>query len=452
MRRLIALLAVLTAVNVCAVGIGGGLSSAGDSSDSPAFIVGGNMTSTANSSTNALTGDAVFTGTWESTMNYSVILVAVKPDVSSATNGFIVQFSSDQSTVVSDDTFTVFQNGGKTYSFQPAAEYFRIVYTNGASPQTTFDLHTQLKATYVKPSSHRIGDSIIAEDDAELAKSALTGEDDTGNWQNVGVTSDGNLTISDESSGLSIARGNVTGATAEHKFGNAPDFDTGDGEVTIWDGAEDNTTWENMRYDYSTSADIDSISSSDTTDTQVMEIQGLGAATNLVVQMATLDGTNRVALGTSLYRVFRTKNTGASDLTGHVFVYPNTPITAGIPIDNSKIRVVVQPENNQTEMAVYTIPAGKTGYMRSFDCATSGGTKLSNYIIRIYARSAGGVFQLKKKLSISDTGTSVFQYTYQDPAVYEAGTDLEMTGESIASPAVSEAAISGGFDLVLIDD
>ena len=41
-----------------------------------------------------------------------------------------------------------------------------------------------------------------------------------------------------------------------HKFGGAPDFDTGDGYVSVWDGADDSSTDE-MQYNYSTTADIE---------------------------------------------------------------------------------------------------------------------------------------------------------------------------------------------------
>jgi len=58
-------------------------------------------------------------------------------------------------------------------------------------------------------------------------------------FYNIGSTASGNLRVTDAESGLAIAKGNVVGTGFIHKFGNAPDFDTTDGEVTIWDGAED---------------------------------------------------------------------------------------------------------------------------------------------------------------------------------------------------------------------
>ena len=406
--------------------------------------------STLNSSATPLTGDATFPGTSESTLQYAVLVVSVYSDVASATNGLTVSQSKDGTNWDHTDVFTIPAATGKTFSFQPQAEYFKVDYTNGVDAQSEFRLSVIKKKTYVKPSSHRIQDAISTEDDAELVKSVLTGEDVDGTFQNVQTTVDGNLSISDNSTGLSIAQGLVTGVSVIHKFGAAPDFDTGDNEITVWDGAEDGTAWELMNYVYSTTADIDSLSSSDNGDTVDMEIQGLDTNGVLTVQTITLTGQTRAPLTTSLKRVFRVKNVGATDLAGHVFVYVNVALTAGVPNTAANIRAIVQPENNQTEMVVYTIPTGYTGYMRSWYASTAGANKTSNYIMKVKARPLGQVFQLKHRASIDDLGTSHIQHVYVDPPKFDAGTDLEMTTQMLAS--TTAASISGGFDIVLVAD
>jgi len=87
----------------------------------------------------------------------------------------------------------------------------------------------------------------------------IQGQDDDGNWNNVGTTPDGDLTISDNSSGLSIAQGRVSGTSFIHKFGNSPKFNKDDGFVTVWDGADDGDDYESMQYIYSATADIDTL-------------------------------------------------------------------------------------------------------------------------------------------------------------------------------------------------
>jgi len=268
--------------------------------------------------------------------------------------------------------------------------------------------------------------------------------------KNVSVTEDGYLSISDQSSGLSIAIGNVTKTTFIHKFGAAPNFDTGDGVVAVWDGADD-ANIDQMVYQYSSTDDIDSISSSNAGDTQDIEILGLDVNFDVVTQTRTLSGQTRVALSTDLLRVFRMKNVGTTDNAGHVYCYVNGAITAGVPDTPADVRAVIQPGNNQTLMAIYTIPDGKTGYMRDWFAALGGASRSANYTIELRARPTGQVFQLKHLSAIAEEGSSTIKHDYVEPEVFAARTDIEMR-VSIATGAITAASIAAGFDLVLIDD
>jgi hypothetical protein len=280
--------------------------------------------------------------------------------------------------------------------------------------------------------------------------SRLQGIDPSGATKNVSVTADGYLSISDQSSGLSIAIGNVTATTFIHKFGAIPDFDTGDGVVTVWDGADD-ANIDQMVYQYSSTDDIDSLSSSDNGDTQDIEVQGLDINYQVVTQTITITGQTRKALDTDLLRVFRMKNVGSTDNAGHIYCYVNGAITLGVPDTPADVRAVMQPGNNQTLMAIYTIPDATTGYMRDWFAALAGANKAANYVIEVRARPTGEVFQLKHASAIADTGTSSIQHEYVEPEVFEARTDIEMRA-SIATTGITAAAIAAGFDLVLIDD
>jgi hypothetical protein len=393
----------------------------------------------------------VFVGPYQDTLNYNVIIVGIIADQDSATDGLVIRWSADGVNVTQTDEFSILANKGKVFTFSPANQYVSIEYTNGAVAQTLFSIQTIFKKAGFKASSHRISDSIIGDDDAELVKSVLTGEDDNGVFQNVETTEDGVLKISDESSGLAIAKGDVTGTTFEHKFGNAPDFDSTDLTVTVWDGAEDGTAWENMVYDYSTTADIDSISSSNAGDTQEITVVGQDINYNIVTQTKTLNGQTRVALDTPLFRCYRAYNSNATNLAGHVFVYVNGATTGGVPNNNDDIRAIIDPINQQTEMAIYTVPAGKTGYMRSWYAATAGASKNANYFITLKSREATRVFRVKHTSALNETGTSAYQHTYVEPEVFPEKTDIEMT-VSILGTGVTAASVSAGFDMVLVDN
>jgi hypothetical protein len=254
--------------------------------------------------------------------------------------------------------------------------------------------------------------------------------------------------ISSDSGGLAISSGNVQGQTNVNKFGNAPDFDTGDGEVDIWDGANDSGA-NQMTYQFSTTADIDSISSSSASDTVDIEVQGLDSNYDLVNQTITLSGQTRVALTTDLIRVFRMKNVGNTDLVGNLYCYVNTAITSGVPDDSTKIRAVISIGNNQTEMALYTVPSGKTAYIRELYASTAGGSRTSNYIIKLKIRPFGQVFQLKHRRAIIDAKDLVKKFDMPEKATEKS--DIIVTAETTES-SITGSSVSAGFDIVLVDN
>lgn len=403
-----------------------------------------------NTTNETLSGGGVFDGDWQDTIDYGTVSISVVADQDSATDGLQILWSPDTTATADSDVFSITANNAKTFTFGPASRYIKIVYTNGAVTQGSFNLQTTLRRVYVKPSSHRIQDSIIGEDDAELVKSVITALDDSGSFTNIRSTLDGNLKVANVSSGLVIAKGDVVGTDFIHKFGNAPNFDTGDNSVNVWDGA-DSANIDQMVYIYSSTDDIDSISSSNDTDTQDIEIQGLDINYALVVQTITLTGQTRKALDTDLIRVFRMKNVGTTDNAGHVYCYVDSEIGSGVPTDSTKVRAVMQPANNQTLMALFTIPAGKTGYMRDWYASTAGGSRDSNYIIDLFARPFGQVFQIKHKASINEAGTSYIQHVYEEPEVFTEKTDIHIKAQ-ITATAITGASVSGGFDIVLIDN
>ena len=152
--------------------------------------------STVNSTSTTLNSGATFTGTYEDVTNFGVIVVTLKASHASATDGLEIQFSSDGVNVDSQDNFTIAANTGKTFSFQTATKFYRIVYTNGGTNQTFFRLQTVLKPYYVKPSSHRVDDNISGQDDAELIKAVITGKNPGGTFVNITTTTAGNLKFS----------------------------------------------------------------------------------------------------------------------------------------------------------------------------------------------------------------------------------------------------------------
>ncbi len=402
-----------------------------------------------NNSTSATLGaGATFTGSSVNILNFALLFVTVFSDVASATDGLSVEQGSDGINWDSIDNFTIPASTGKTFSFQTAAKFMRIRYTNGASPQTAFRLQVVLKKTNSKPSSHRIQESISTEDDAELVKAVLTARDPSGDFINIEATDSNNLRTTDAENGLAIAKGDVQGTTFIHKFGNAADIDTGDGLVDIWDGADSTlATGKIPTYTFSTTDNIDSISSSDAGDAQDIEIGGLDINFAEVTQTITLNGQARVALDTDLIRVFRMINRSATDIAGEVYCYVNGAITLGVPDVPADVRAIINGDNNQTLMSIFTIPAAITGYMRSWFASMST-KKAAASVIQVRARPVGEVFQLKHISAILTTGNSYVHHEYVEPEIFQPMTDVVMRADS----DTNDVGVAGGFDVVLVDD
>jgi len=203
--------------------------------------------------------------------------------------------------------------------------------------------------------------------------------------------SDGFQYISDTHWG--VATGAITGYSVVHKFGHAENIDTADNDVIVWDGptVSDNYKLTPAQLFSSTTADIDSISSDNAGDTVDITIQGLDGTYALVTQTATLNGQTRVALDTPLMRVFRAYNDSGTALAGDVYIYVNGAVTGGIPDTDADVKAIVQAGQEQTLMAIYTVPAGYTAYMSVLYMSITSRVA-SNATLSQFRRERGGRF------------------------------------------------------------
>ena len=144
------------------------------------------------------------------------------------------------------------------------------------------------------------------------------------------------------------------------------------------------------------------------------------------------------------------ENIGSNSLVGQVYAYTNNAATTlGVPDDSTTVRAVIDDGNNQTEMAYYPVPAGKTAYLRKIDFSQAGANKTTNYIFKFKVKQFGREFNLKKR--ISGTFDTPYSYTYVEPPSYPEKSILLLTCQ-IAESGVSNASVSGGFDIVLVDN
>ena len=152
---------------------------------------------TDNTTTIPLSADGVYIGAnWQDMLDYGVLTIGIVSDADSAVDGLEIQWSQDGINAIDYDKFTVVGGIAKTFTFGPAHRYYRVKYTNGSEAQSNFQLTSIIRRTYVKPSSHRIADSIVSDDDAELTKAVITGLRPDGVFDNANLTQQSNLKVS----------------------------------------------------------------------------------------------------------------------------------------------------------------------------------------------------------------------------------------------------------------
>lgn len=226
-----------------------------------------------------------------------------------------------------------------------------------------------------------------------------------------------------------VAQGNVTGATSVNKFGYNPTLATSYEDV--WEGSS--------IYTYPASAVELHCSSSDDTDTQDITVTGLDATWASQTVTQTLAGQTETVIGSGVtwMRVFQVKNAGTTDFAGTVYVYEDDTVTAGVPDTASKIRAQILGDNNQTLMALWTVPLANTAYLLDFYAATSSPKLVT---VSLYIREFGGVFQLKH---IESFTASRFEHKFELPLKLEAKSDVTIR----AKVTVAGGDCYAGFDL-----
>ena len=168
---------------------------------------------TANSTTTPLGANATFTGTAVDISQYAAISIGIATDVASATSGFRMEFSPDGTNWDHIHTYDVAAPG---ISYTQAAElrFFRIVYTNGATPQTLFRLSVIYKKTDVPVSRYTFDQTVFGGQFADNVKSVIYGKTTGGGggYVAVKVNPSGALTTEATISGTVPVSGPLTDA------------------------------------------------------------------------------------------------------------------------------------------------------------------------------------------------------------------------------------------------
>jgi len=221
---------------------------------------------------------------------------------------------------------------------------------------------------------------------------------------------------------VDLSQGELQGASFIDKFGY--NGQVGTGYETVWSGSN--------IYTYIETAGTAVVTSSNTSDDNggTVLVQGLDADYNEVSETLTIGG----AAGTvEFHRVHRaslaTANTGDTN-SGTVTITVDT-----------KSAAIIDPGYGQTLMALYTIPKGKTGFLFQIDIGNSKQTELEAKIV--VRNGASGVWNTK---SFITTREGFSEKNFHIPVSIPQKNDIELRVKGSAT-----SAVSGGFELVLVD-
>lgn len=249
---------------------------------------------------------------------------------------------------------------------------------------------------------------------------------------------------------LEAARGRIDGVRVVHKFGLAESIDTADGVVDIWDGVAADVGGKITPYNWIDDGAIDlQISSSSALDVGTeISGQGLDANWDLAEGSVILNGQTPVPIGLQRNRIFRAFNSGPTEHAGVIYVSDlGTATTLGIPDDSSKVRLIIHPESQQTQMALYTVPRGHEMYItHGWANVARVGPSTGQAGVYIFRRTFGGVFRIVHTLNISVAGSSGDHRPYFLPIKFEEKEDIIYRAEVTANGM----AVSAGFHALLI--
>jgi hypothetical protein len=233
----------------------------------------------------------------------------------------------------------------------------------------------------------------------------------------------------DENFRLNVARGKVRGASMIHKFGAVPEV-ANSSTGTVWD--KNSTVYPWSAFD-TAGVITASIANASDNGKQVL-VQGLDANYEEVEEIFTLSSAATVAGTVSFKRVFRAFVTNGS--TNNV---GNINFTKG---GTDVLRITA--DKAQTLMAIYTVPAGKTGYLYKGVCtAQAAADATGNMFVRYFGQQA---FRIGHSFEVS--GSSQYDYEFSFPIRIPEKSDIDVR----VTVRTNKGRYTAAFDLLLLEE
>lgn len=233
-------------------------------------------------------------------------------------------------------------------------------------------------------------------------------------------------------SGIGVATGDFSNMSAVHKFGLVEGTNTSNWS-TIWTPADTASTilypWDHP----SGSVSVQSTSSQDApTGSGALSIvvQGLDLSYNPVEEEISLNGSNPVLGNEQFVRVFRAFISSGNTNVGDINITIGGVLVSQVAADYG-----------QTLQCSYTIPAGKTGYIKNIATSTS---KQQEIILAIFQKPFDGVFRVATTISLYQMSAN---QTFEVPIKLQEKTDID-----VRIKGSTNATVSCDFEIIMIEN
>jgi len=369
------------------------------------LVLRGNRTST------PLAGDATYTGPWEDVSSYPGIVVAALSDV---TGTLYVDYSTDASNVDVTLTYNVAASTPEQHRLVNLRQYMRVRYVNDSSPQTEFRL--EILAGSFAPLSAPLNGVIARDADAAIVRSYPDF--------------------------LEVATSKFSGVQVNNKSGRNGDIDTATVPEFIWEAGGLYTGFP------TTSGELIEVVSTNANDTaggtgaQEITVSGLDA--NGLVQSDTF-ATNGTSAGVSNL-VFTRVHSAFVSAAGAGGVNAGT-LTVRHNTTTANVFLTIVIGRNQSNAAVFTVPAGKRGIITRIQIEVDR-ANVSSVAGFLWTRAPGGA-PVRYRRPWSASSSSIHSEKPYGGLVFPALTDL---GLLVSSCSANNTAVYGSFDIVTVED
>ena len=226
-----------------------------------------------------------------------------------------------------------------------------------------------------------------------------------------------------------VAEGNIGEHSFIHKFGAVPALSK-DATGSVWDVNDTAYPWS--AFDTAGVVNLDRDSTSDAN--KVVTVIGLDADYNETQESITLtEASNNT--GTVVFkRVFR------------AFVADGTTNVGNIAIQRESTTVArITAGLGQTLMAVYTVPAGYTGYLYKGTCsAEAGADATGNMFVRYFGQQS---FRTQHTFEVGGTGGQyTYDFAFPPPIPEKSDIDVQVSGRT------KNGRYTAAFDLLLVEN